>query len=359
MKRFIYVLCFQLAVAGSAFAEDFTTLDGERYADATLKRVEPDGLVISYADGVKKLKFTNLPSEICRKYGYNPDIAAKFLAQQQNASLNTPSATPSAYAQTSNTFNTSPTSAHLASNALSNALVSTSTISTSSLLIVQPIANSTSKIGLLENIFLILKAGFKIFKEWIKSFIIKSLHSLLPWAFRAPYVYYSSTTQISQPAPTEESSPAPTGSATPPPTPEQIIQSIIGKDPVPAEQLSSVLQKYPQFKNLQFFETHILISITGVVESFLICGIDNERVEIKFKTPVGFPNIYISYDLKRNDPDTYEEWKVNDLRLFIVTRNSRKTTSELFCAHDLPFKSSGPIRIKSITPSSLTFKMAR
>ena len=59
--------------------EEFTTLDGDHYTGATLKRVEPDGLVIAYADGVKKLKFQNLPAEVCAKYSYNPAVEKDFL----------------------------------------------------------------------------------------------------------------------------------------------------------------------------------------------------------------------------------------------------------------------------------------
>jgi hypothetical protein len=64
-------------------AEEFTTLDGEHYPGATLKRVEPDGLVISYPDGVVKLKFKNLSSEIKEKYRYNPDAEKDFIEKRQ------------------------------------------------------------------------------------------------------------------------------------------------------------------------------------------------------------------------------------------------------------------------------------
>jgi hypothetical protein len=63
-------------------AEVFTTLDGEKYTEVILKRVEPDGVVIAYADGVKKLKFQNLPPEVCAKYGYNPQSAAAYASQR-------------------------------------------------------------------------------------------------------------------------------------------------------------------------------------------------------------------------------------------------------------------------------------
>jgi hypothetical protein len=64
--------------------EEFTTLDGDYYTGATLKRVEPDGLVIAYADGVKKLKFQNLPAEVCAKYSYNPAAEKDFLENRHS-----------------------------------------------------------------------------------------------------------------------------------------------------------------------------------------------------------------------------------------------------------------------------------
>lgn len=59
------------------------TLDGENYTNATLKRVDPDGLIISYADGVTKLKFKNLSTDLQTKYGYDPEKAASFRTQLQ------------------------------------------------------------------------------------------------------------------------------------------------------------------------------------------------------------------------------------------------------------------------------------
>jgi hypothetical protein len=92
MIRFPFAFtCIFFAIITILPAEDFTTLDGEKYEGVTLKRIEPDGLVICYSDGVKKLKFNNLPPEVCSKYGYNPESEAQFLEQlkvQEIASFN-------------------------------------------------------------------------------------------------------------------------------------------------------------------------------------------------------------------------------------------------------------------------------
>ena len=85
MKRYLSAFVFiSLVIFTPLRAEVFTTLDGEKYTEATLKRVEPDGVVISYSDGVRKLKFQNLPPEVCAKYGYNPESEVKYVAQRQS-----------------------------------------------------------------------------------------------------------------------------------------------------------------------------------------------------------------------------------------------------------------------------------
>lgn len=73
----VIVICFLLGVA--LHAEEFRTLDGDLYPEASLKRVEPDGIVISYTDGIVKLKFKNLPKEICERYEYNPEKEKEYL----------------------------------------------------------------------------------------------------------------------------------------------------------------------------------------------------------------------------------------------------------------------------------------
>jgi len=68
-------------------ADDFTTLDGDKYTNATVKRVEPDGIVVADSDGVRKLKFKNLPPALGAKYGYNPANAASYQATVQQRAI--------------------------------------------------------------------------------------------------------------------------------------------------------------------------------------------------------------------------------------------------------------------------------
>ena len=79
--KLLSCLVVLLALIPSLLADDFTTIDGDHYTHATVKMVEPDGIVISYTDGVRKLKFKNLPPSIGQQYGYNPQQAAQYESQ--------------------------------------------------------------------------------------------------------------------------------------------------------------------------------------------------------------------------------------------------------------------------------------
>ena len=51
-------LCVSLALA-----DDFKTIDGKEYKDATVSRVEPDGIVLRTKFGISKVYFVELPKE--------------------------------------------------------------------------------------------------------------------------------------------------------------------------------------------------------------------------------------------------------------------------------------------------------
>src|SRR5438094_10472022 len=72
--------------ASIALADDFKTSDGKEYKNVTVRRVEPDGIVISSKSVIAKLYFTELPKEVQERFHYNP---AKAAAQsvEQNANL--------------------------------------------------------------------------------------------------------------------------------------------------------------------------------------------------------------------------------------------------------------------------------
>ena len=73
-----------LYLASAAFAEDFKTVggSGKEYKDATITRVEPDGIVVKTSSGVTKIYFTELPKEVQDEFHYDPTKAASYSAEQ-------------------------------------------------------------------------------------------------------------------------------------------------------------------------------------------------------------------------------------------------------------------------------------
>jgi hypothetical protein len=72
------ILCF----ISAAFAEDFKTVDGKEYKDATVTRVEPDGMVVKTKSGVTKVYFTELPKDVQERFHYDSEKAASYSAEQ-------------------------------------------------------------------------------------------------------------------------------------------------------------------------------------------------------------------------------------------------------------------------------------
>src|SRR5262245_59541922 len=69
-----------------ALGDDFKTVAGKEYKDVTVSRVEPDGIVVTGKSGISKLYFTELPKGVQERFGYNPQKAVDYSAQQ-NAGL--------------------------------------------------------------------------------------------------------------------------------------------------------------------------------------------------------------------------------------------------------------------------------
>jgi type II secretory pathway pseudopilin PulG len=66
-------------------ADDFKTTNGKEYKNATVSRVEPDGIVLKTKSGVTKLYFGELPKEVQERFRYDPAQAGQFNAAQQGA----------------------------------------------------------------------------------------------------------------------------------------------------------------------------------------------------------------------------------------------------------------------------------
>jgi hypothetical protein len=53
-----------------ALAEDFKTINGKEYKDATITRVEGDGIVIRTKTGISKIYFAELPKDVQERFHY-------------------------------------------------------------------------------------------------------------------------------------------------------------------------------------------------------------------------------------------------------------------------------------------------
>ena len=74
----VLILCFTLA----AFSEDVKTVNGKEYKDATITRVEPDGIVIKTKSGITKVYFAELPKEVQERFHYDQQKASAYSAEQ-------------------------------------------------------------------------------------------------------------------------------------------------------------------------------------------------------------------------------------------------------------------------------------
>ena len=71
-----------LSFAAAALSEDFKTVNGKEYKDATITRVEPDGIVVRTNSGITKVYFTELPKDVQEHFHYDAGKAASYSAEQ-------------------------------------------------------------------------------------------------------------------------------------------------------------------------------------------------------------------------------------------------------------------------------------
>ncbi len=71
-----------LSFASASIAEDFKTLNGKEYKDATITRVEPDGIVVKTKSAITKVYFTELPKDVQERFHYDSEKAASYSAEQ-------------------------------------------------------------------------------------------------------------------------------------------------------------------------------------------------------------------------------------------------------------------------------------
>jgi hypothetical protein len=80
----ILIVCF----ASVALAEDFKTINGKEYKNATVSRVEPDGIVLRTKSGISKVYFVELPKDVQQRFHYDAAKANAYSAEQLAAVTN-------------------------------------------------------------------------------------------------------------------------------------------------------------------------------------------------------------------------------------------------------------------------------
>lgn len=78
-KLFTFLL---VSFAFTALSEDFHTVNGKEYKNATVTRVEPDGIVVKTNSGVTKIYFAELPKDVQEHFHYDSGKAASYSAEQ-------------------------------------------------------------------------------------------------------------------------------------------------------------------------------------------------------------------------------------------------------------------------------------
>ena len=63
---------FAALSASLALAEDFKTINGKEYKDATITRVEGDGIVLRTKTGISKVYFVELPQDVQKRFRPTP-----------------------------------------------------------------------------------------------------------------------------------------------------------------------------------------------------------------------------------------------------------------------------------------------
>jgi hypothetical protein len=67
----IALAIFASLSASLALADDFKTIGGKEYKNATVSRVEADGIIIRTKGGISKVYFTELPNDVQERFHYH------------------------------------------------------------------------------------------------------------------------------------------------------------------------------------------------------------------------------------------------------------------------------------------------
>jgi hypothetical protein len=66
--KYCGTLILAVLFASLALSEDFKTTNGKVYKDATVTRIEADGIVLKTRTGISKVYFTELPQEVQQRF---------------------------------------------------------------------------------------------------------------------------------------------------------------------------------------------------------------------------------------------------------------------------------------------------
>ena len=76
------VLILLILFASVVFADDFKTVNGKEYKNATVTGVEADGVMVKTKGGISKVYFAELPTDVQERFHYDPQKAAAASAGQ-------------------------------------------------------------------------------------------------------------------------------------------------------------------------------------------------------------------------------------------------------------------------------------
>jgi len=86
-EKYILVILI-VCCASVALAEDFRTIKGKEYKNATVTRVDADGIVVRTTRGISRLYFAELPDDVQARFGHDPakieaEVAAARAAEEK------------------------------------------------------------------------------------------------------------------------------------------------------------------------------------------------------------------------------------------------------------------------------------
>ena len=75
--KYCGTLILAVLFASLALSEDFKTTNGKVYKDATVSRIEGDGIVLRTEAGISKVYFTELPQEVQERFHWAKPEASR------------------------------------------------------------------------------------------------------------------------------------------------------------------------------------------------------------------------------------------------------------------------------------------